>query len=339
MKKIVVTGGSGFIGTNLVNFLLKKNYTVINIDKLSIESVSEKNKKISNLKKYFFKKIDLCNKKKIFKALKKIKPKFIIHLAAETHVDRSIDDPEKFIKNNIMATSILYNTVNKLNFKKIKIIHISTDEVFGNKKKGFSKENDPFQPTSPYSSSKAGSDLIAKSFFYTFNLPIVIINICNNYGPYQFSEKFIPKIIINILNKKKIPVYGDGKNIREWMFVEDCCDAIYQCILRSKPGLSYNIGSNIRLNNIYLIKKIIYIFRKFFNQNLIFNNIINFVKDRPAHDFRYALNSNYFKKNIVWKCKTNLETGLLNTINWYIKNKNFIISCKRKYDGRRQGLI
>ena len=341
MKKFVVTGGSGFIGSNLVKFLLSKNYFVINIDKLSYSANPYNLKSISKNRNYKFFKQDINNRKKIFNILNRYKPEGIFNLAAETHVDRSIDNPENFIKSNILGVYNLLIVLNKYikkNKKKIKLVHISTDEVYGDiKMRKRSDENFSYNPSSPYSASKASADHLIKSFVRTYKLPAVISNCCNNYGPNQFPEKLIPKLIYNIINGKPLPIYGRGKNSREWMHVLDHCNALLKIFYKGHLGESYNVGSNLNLRNIDIAKKLLKIVKnKSFKINK--NVKIKFVKDRPGHDFRYALNSKKIIKKIGWKNKISLPLGLSQTFDWYLKNKVFFKSVSKKLYESRLGL-
>ena len=338
MKKIIVTGGSGFIGSNLVNYLIKKKYFVINIDKLTYSSNTYQKASLSK-KNYKFLKIDINNKLKIKKIIKKYKPECIFNLAAETHVDRSIDSPFQFINSNILGVFNILEAIrenNKKN-KKIKLVHISTDEVYGDVLNYRSNENFPYNPSSPYSASKASADHLIKSYVRTYKLPAVISNCCNNYGPYQFPEKLIPKMISNIFRNKPLPIYAKGQNSREWIHVEDHCDALYKIFKKGKIGESYNVGSNVNLKNIKLVKNILKIFKE--KKYYMGKNVkIKFVKDRPGHDFRYALNSNKIRKQIGWKSSISLTKGLNMTIDWYLKNKKFINSISKKLYVDRLGL-
>ena len=339
MKKIIVTGGSGFIGSNLVNFLLKRKYFVINLDKLTYSS-NKLNDKIRNKKNYKLIKIDINNKNRLIKIFKKYKPKAIFNLAAETHVDRSIDGPKKFIYTNINGTFNLLEALRTLQKKRIKtkLIHVSTDEVYGDIKVGTrSKETYRYEPSSPYSASKASADHLVKSYIRTFKLNAVISNCCNNYGPYQFPEKLIPKIITNIFNNKELPIYAKGKNSREWVYVEDHCMALFKLYLKGKNGESYNIGTGDNLRNIDLVKKIIKIC-KTMKIKIGNKTKIKFVKDRPGHDFRYALDNKKVFKFLQWKPKIKLNEGLINTINWYLNNKKFLKSISKKNYDKRLGL-
>ncbi len=339
MKKIVVTGGNGFIGSNLVNFLTKKKYFVINIDKNKYSNGSYLLKNLS--KKYYkFYKLDI-NNKKIFHVLKKYKPIAIFNLAAETHVDRSIDAPGNFVYSNILGTfNILEQLRNykKTVKKKIKLIHISTDEVYGDLKKGErSSEKSPYLPSSPYSASKASSDHLIKSYVRTYNINAVISNCCNNYGPGQFPEKFIPTLIFNILNNKPLPIYGKGLNSREWIHVEDHCRGLLDILRKGKSGHSYNIGTGFNITNLNLTKLLLKIVR---NKNMKINKQvkIQFVKDRPGHDFRYALNSKKILKELKWKPKRSFESGLNETLSWYIENYSFFNYFSKKTFFKRLGL-
>jgi dTDP-glucose 4,6-dehydratase len=339
MKKIIVTGGSGFIGTNLVNYLIKKRYFVINLDKLTYSS-NKHNSNIRNSKNYKLIKVDIVKKEQIIGIIKKFKPKAIFNLAAETHVDRSIDSPKNFIHSNIIGTFNILESLRYLQKKNInpRLIHISTDEVYGDIKKNLrSKENDRYEPSSPYSASKASADHLVKSYIRTYNLPAVISNCCNNYGPYQFPEKLIPKIITNIFQNKELPIYGNGKNSREWIYVEDHCEALLTLYLKGKNGESYNVGSGVNLDNISLIKNILKIC-KLMKIKIGKNSKIKFVKDRPGHDFRYALDNKKILKNLKWKAKTDFNEGLKETIFWYLSNKNFINKISKKNYDKRLGL-
>ena len=266
MKKIIVTGGQGFIGSILVEFLLDKNYFVINIDKSRYSANPYNIRNFKKDKNYVFFKEDINNKNKIFKILKKFKPVGIFNLAAETHVDRSIDNPQSFLKTNIFGVFNLLETIKlfKKKFKKkIKLVHVSTDEVYGDIKKNTQvNENYNYNPSSPYSASKAGADQLIKSYFRTYGSQVVIANACNNYGPNQLPEKFIPKVIFNILNNKAIPLYGKGSNVREWIYVKDNCEALLKIFLRGKIGKNYNVGTGTRVKNIELIKNILNIAKK-----------------------------------------------------------------------------
>ena len=341
MKKFVVTGGSGFIGSNLTKFLLNKKYFVINIDNLSYSANPYNLKQVIGNKNYRFFKQDINNQTQIFDILKRFKPSGIFNLAAETHVDRSIDDPKKFINNNILGVYNLLEALNKYakkNKKKIKLIHVSTDEVYGDIKIGKrSDENFSYNPSSPYSASKASADHIIKSFVRTYKLPAVISNCCNNYGPNQFPEKLIPKLIYNIINNKPLPIYGKGRNSREWIHVTDHCEALLRIFLKGKIGESYNVGSNQNINNVNLTKKLLLIVK---NKSLRINKKVKiiFVKDRPGHDFRYALNSNKILKKLGWKAKISLNKGLSQTFDWYINNKSFFNSVSKKLYINRIGL-
>jgi dTDP-glucose 4,6-dehydratase len=327
MEKIIITGGLGFIGSNLIN-ILKHKYFIINIDKVSYAS-NFKNIDL-NIKNYKFYKQDINNKIFIKNILEKYNPSIIFNLAAETHVDRSIDGPKSFIESNILGVFNLLESIR--NYKKrIKLIHISTDEVYGNiKKNRKSKEDDSYNPSSPYSASKASGDLLIKSYIRTYKIPAIITNCCNNFGPNQYPEKLIPTIIYNILNGKPIPIYGNGKNIREWIYVKDHCDALFNVAQKGIIGENYNIGSGTILNNIQIAKRIISIFKKMdHNQNII--SKINLVKNRPGHDFRYCLDSSKIKNKLKWKCESNFDQRINETIIWYInkfknnyfKNKDF----------------
>ena len=339
MKKVIVTGGSGFIGSNLVNFLIKKKFFVINLDKLTYSSNTYEND-LRNKKNYKLIKVDIINKTNIIKIIKKYKPKAIFNLAAETHVDRSIDSPTNFIHTNINGTFNLLEALRFLKKKKInpKLIHISTDEVYGDiKKKSRSSEKSKYEPSSPYSASKASADHLVKSYIRTYNLKAVISNCCNNYGPYQFPEKLVPKIILNILNNKELPVYAKGHNSREWIHVDDHCEALFRLYLKGKNGENYNVGSNVNLRNIDLIKKIIKIC-KMIDIKIGKKTKIKFVKDRPGHDFRYALNNKKIFKTLKWRPKINFQLGLKNTIIWYINNKQFLTKLSKKSYEKRLGL-
>jgi dTDP-glucose 4,6-dehydratase len=322
MKTIIITGGLGFIGSNLVNILSKKKFFIINIDKITY--ASNLNNISNNLKNYKFYKQDINNQNFIKKILEKYNPSLIFNLAAETHVDRSIDSPRQFINSNIYGVFNLLEIIKKYK-KKIKLIHVSTDEVYGDiKKNEKSKESDSYNPSSPYAASKASGDLLIKSYVRTYKIPAIITNCCNNYGPNQYPEKLIPTIIYKIINKKPVPIYGNGKNIREWIHVEDHCNALIKVSEKGVLGESYNIGSGIELNNIDITKKIISSFKEI-DFNLANKAKFIFVKDRPGHDLRYSLNSSKIKINLKWSCKYNFDEGIKKTVVWYINkfSKNF----------------
>ena len=341
MKKFVVTGGSGFIGSNLIKFLLNKNYFVINIDKLSYSANPYNLKEIRKNKNYCFFKLDINNKNEILKILNRFKPIGIFNLAAETHVDRSIDDPKNFIKSNILGVYNLLTTLNKYlknNKKEIKLVHVSTDEVYGDIKIGKrSDEKFSYDPSSPYSASKASADHLIKSFVKTYKLPAIISNCCNNYGPNQFPEKLIPKLIYNIIKNKPLPIYGKGKNSREWIHVQDHCEALLKIFHRGRIGESYNVGSNQNIQNIDIAKKLLHILKS--NSIIIGNKVkITFVKDRPGHDFRYALDCQKIHKKLKWRSRINLKKGLADTFRWYLNNMGFFTSVSKKLYDKRLGL-
>tara|TARA_Y100000590_G_scaffold182505_1_gene207996 strand:- start:7726 stop:8757 length:1032 start_codon:yes stop_codon:yes gene_type:complete len=341
MKKVIVTGGSGFIGSNLIQLLLKKKYFVINIDKSSYSANPYNVKDFKKNKKYLFFKLDINQKNKIFKILKKYKPIGIFNLAAETHVDRSIDSAQSFIKTNVFGVHNLLEAIRKLEKKtrsKLKFLQVSTDEVYGDIPKNKKASEDyNYNPSSPYSASKAGADQLVRSYGRTYGIKTLIANPCNNYGPNQFPEKFIPKMVFNILNNKSLPVYGKGKNVREWIYVKDNCEALLKIFLKGKVGKSYNIGTGVRLRNLDIVKKLLDISKK--NKIKLTNkNKIIFVMDRPGHDERYALNSNRIKREIGWKHKTSILNGLSKTINWYSKNLNFFKKISKSNITKRLGI-
>ena len=336
MKKIIVTGGLGFIGSNLIELLLKKKFYVINIDKVTYSSNFYNTREFNKNRNYKFIKCDI-NNKKIKKILSKYKPSAIFNLAAETHVDRSIDNPGDFIKSNINGVyNILecFRSFYKKN-KKSKLIHISTDEVYGDVLKGRSNESYAYKPSSPNAASKASSDHLVYSYIRTYKIPAIITNCSNNYGPKQHPEKLIPKLIYNILKNKPLPIYGKGKNSREWIYVMDHCEALIEIYKKGKIGEFYNIGSNKNLNNIQISKALLMICK---NMIKIKSNVkIKFVKDRPGHDIRYALNSSKIKKELKWKPKTSFNKGLMQTLKWYLNNKNYYKSLSKKDIIKRLG--
>ena len=339
MKKFVVTGGNGFIGSNLVNFLLKRKYFVINIDKNKYSKGSYLLRKTSK-KNYKFYNLDI-NNKKIYKIFIKYKPDAIFNLAAETHVDRSIDSPKDFISSNILGTFNILEQIRaykKKSRKKIRLVHISTDEVYGDLKKNErSLETSSYKPSSPYSASKASADHLIKSYVRTYNIDAVISNCCNNFGPGQFPEKLIPTLIFNILNNNPLPIYGKGLNSREWIYVEDHCKGLLKIYTKGKMGESYNIGTNININNLNLTKILLNVVKR--SQLDIGKKVkIKFVKDRPGHDFRYALNSKKIKKLLGWKPEKLFIDGLEETFNWYYKNYEFFNTFSKKKFFKRLGL-
>ena len=343
--KIFVTGGLGFIGSNFISMQIDKHKNeILNFDKLTYAANVNNLLKYKKNKLYNFVQGDIVDSKKILKILNSYKPDCIINFAAESHVDRSIDGPKEFINTNIIGTYELLNATLKyyeLNYKEnenhFRFIHVSTDEVYGSLgKQGYFKENTPYNPSSPYSASKASSDHLVRAWNLTFNLPTIITNCSNNYGPFQFPEKLIPLMIINCIKHNNLPIYGDGKNIRDWLYVTDHCDALYSVILNGKNGETYNIGGNQEKNNLEIVSTICKILDEKIPSNKIdsYKELITFVEDRPGHDFRYAIDASKIKKHLNWSPHYTFEDGIKKTIDWYIKYKDW---WKNLYISERLG--
>ncbi len=334
MKNVLITGGAGFIGSNFIHYLFKKtsfNGTVVNIDKLTYASNPENLKDIKN-ENYFFYKVDICDYDEVKKIFIKHNIDTVVNFAAESHVDRSIYGPGDFIQTNIIGTFHLLEVAKKLWEKRKDVLfhHISTDEVFGSlEENGYFYEYTKYNPRSPYSASKASSDFLVNAYFHTYNIPITISNCSNNYGPYQFPEKLIPLIIVNIMEEKKLPVYGDGKNIRDWLYVEDHCSGIYCILQNGKRGETYNMGGENEWTNIdmvnYICERAADI--KNINKNY-YKKLIKFVKDRPGHDRRYAINCDKIKNELGWKQSVDFKKGIQSTIEWYMNNTEWIKNIK-----------
>ncbi|MFC6040235.1 dTDP-glucose 4,6-dehydratase [Paenisporosarcina macmurdoensis] len=318
MKKILVTGGAGFIGGNFVHYMVNKypQYIIYNLDLLTYAGDLTKHYEIENKDNYFFVKADISDRETVMSLFVKEKFDYVIHFAAESHVDRSITEPEIFVRTNVLGTQVLLDAAMQINLTKF--IHVSTDEVYGELEFDptlFFTEETPLQPNSPYSASKASSDLLVRAYYETFGLPINITRCSNNYGPYHFPEKLIPLTISRVLNEQKIPVYGDGKNIRDWLHVSDHCAAIDLVMHEGVNGEVYNVGGHNERTNLEVVKTIISSLGKS-------EELIEFVIDRLGHDKRYAINPTKLG-NLGWKPTYTFETGILQTIQWYLDNKEW----------------
>ena len=327
---IIVTGGAGFIGSNFIlRWLEKFDEDILNIDNLSYAADLNNLKDIEHNLNYSFKKLNIQNQDEITTLILESKPRAILNFAAESHVDRSIEGPENFINSNIVGTYSLleaslqyWNSLGEKEKDNFRFFHISTDEVFGslNMSDEKSTEESPYRPNSPYSASKAASDHLVRAWHHTFELPTLISNCTNNYGPHQHQEKLIPLIITNALENKNLPIYGDGKNIRDWLYVEDHCEAIIKILEKGKPGETYNIGGSCEKNNIEVVSEICKILDsiKPKQDGSSYKEQIEFVKDRPGHDFRYSLDTSKIKKDFNWKPKESFSSGLEKTVQWYL---------------------
>ncbi len=352
MKTYLITGGCGFIGSNFIHYLFENELAdqVINLDKMTYAGNKENLNIIENQPNYNFIKGDICSPEIVGDLLQKYNPDVVVHFAAESHVDRSIDGPAEFIQTNVVGTlNLLYESNQWLknsdsNLKNnFRFIHVSTDEVYGSLgNQGKFMESTPYDPSSPYSASKASSDHIARSWFRTYDFPVIITNCSNNYGPYQFPEKLIPLIIINALTGKDLPVYGTGINIRDWLYVRDHCHAIQTVINKGQLGETYNIGGNNEITNIQIVKTICSILDNEIplKKGGNYSEKIVFVRDRPGHDFRYAIDASKIEKKLGWKPKENFETGIQKTISWYLDNQNWWKNIQKKvYKQERLGKV
>ena len=331
--KIFVTGGCGFIGSNFIHRQIDNtNNIILNIDSLTYAGNIENLSNLSSNERYIFKNGNICDTDFVDGIMSNFKPDAVVHFAAESHVDKSIDDPLKFVNTNIVGTanlldiSLKYWRNSRNSDDNFRFLHVSTDEVFGSLgEKGFFNETTPYAPSSPYSASKASSDHLVRSWKNTYDFPILITNCSNNYGPYQFPEKIIPLMIANGIDEKPLPIYGDGSNIRDWLFVGDHCDAIYSVLKNGKIGDTYAIGGNCEIKNIDLVNKICLILDKLYPRanGKSYNELITFVNDRPGHDFRYSIDFSKIKNDLGWTPKETFDSGIFKTIQWYLKNERW----------------
>tara|TARA_Y100001935_G_scaffold70757_1_gene59138 strand:+ start:1595 stop:2611 length:1017 start_codon:yes stop_codon:yes gene_type:complete len=328
---IFVTGGCGFIGSNfIISQISNEKNNILNYDKLTYAGNPDNLNSVVDSGNYQFINGDLTDYKLLRKCIFDFKPDAIVNFAAESHVDRSIDDPILFIKTNVVGTATLLNAATTFfdSYKKedFRFHHISTDEVYGSL--GFDgafNEKSLYRPNSPYSASKASSDHLTRAWSKTYKLPVLISNCSNNYGPFQYPEKLIPLVITNCIDLKPIPIYGDGSNIRDWLYVDDHCSAIYEILLKSKPNQTYNIGANNEISNIEIVKRICSVLDNKIprSDGMSYENLIKFIDDRPGHDFRYAIDSSKLNTEIGWFAKETFNAGLKKTIDWYLDNENW----------------
>lgn len=348
-NNILITGGAGFIGTNLIYYLFGQAEflgKIINVDKLTysgnLNSLNEIEETFGG-SRYFFEQADICDQKSLNRIMQQYKVDCIIHFAAESHVDRSIYGPSAFVQTNIVGTFNLLEAARRLwltdaghssqvsNCSYL-FHHISTDEVFGSLgETGFFFENTPYDPRSPYSASKASSDHLVKAYFHTYGLPVTISNCSNNYGPYQFPEKLIPLMLLNMLEGKPLPMYGDGMNIRDWLYVKDHCSGIWKIVLSGRLGETYNIGGENEWTNVDLINSLCGIAAsKMGKEKKDYAKLITFVQDRLGHDRRYAINCDKIKNELDWKQSVTFEEGLMKTVNWYLSNADWVEQVKSR---------
>ena len=344
--KFIVTGGAGFIGSALTRFLIEEtNHDVLNIDKLTYAGNLHSVQSVSDNKKYEFLKADVCDRKSLVKAFKIFQPNIIIHLAAESHVDRSLEKPMDFIQTNIVGTFNLLEVARKYwdetAPQHFLFHHVSTDEVFGDLgAEGSFSETSPYQPRSPYSASKASSDHLARAWNQTYGLPVVVSNCSNNYGLYQFPEKLIPLMIVTALNKKRLPIYGQGKNIRDWLYVEDHARALYLIATKGKAGQTYNVGGGAERTNLEVVELICKLLQRKVppNNDFRYSDLISFVEDRPGHDYRYSIDPTKIRKELDWCPRESFETGIEKTVDWYLQNRSWCEAVSGKYQQERLGL-
>ncbi len=336
MKTILITGGAGFIGSNFIPYFLKahKDYRVVNLDLLTYAGNLDNLKEVEGNDRYEFIKGNICNRELVEYIFDKFDIRGVIHFAAESHVDNSIEDPEIFVKTNVNGTFTLLDTaykkwmkepfVYKKEYENCRFHHISTDEVYGTLgESGFFTEETPYAPNSPYSASKASSDMMVRSYHHTYGMNTVITNCSNNYGPKQHDEKLIPTIIRNALKGNDIPIYGDGKNIRDWLYVLDHCRGIDLAYHKGRSGETYNIGGKNERENIYIANKICEILDELVPKEKSYKEQIKFVKDRPGHDRRYAIDATKIENKLGWRAEENFESGIVKTVKWYIKKYGY----------------
>ncbi|MDC4353905.1 dTDP-glucose 4,6-dehydratase [Acinetobacter baumannii] len=343
--KVLVTGGAGFIGSAVIRHIINNTQNqVLNIDKLTYAGNLESLTEIDQSDRYEFKQIDICDELALTNAFEQFQPDFVMHLAAESHVDRSIDGPATFIQTNIVGTYVLLDVARKYwnslaPAKKdiFRFHHISTDEVYGDLDgtDNLFTEKTPYAPSSPYSASKASSDHLVRAWQRTYGFPALITNCSNNYGPYHFPEKLIPLIILNALDKKPLPVYGDGSQIRDWLYVEDHARALYTVLTKGKVGETYNIGGHNEKKNIEVVKTICSLLDELqpLDNQKTYESLITFVKDRPGHDLRYAIDATKIKNDLGWSPQETFETCIRKTVLWYLNNLDW---CRRVQDGSYQ---
>ena len=343
---IIVTGGAGFIGSALIRYLINTTeHRVLNIDKLTYAGNLRSLDSISENPRYEFMQADICDAAMMGDTIQGFAPDKIIHLAAESHVDRSVDGPSDFIKTNILGTFTLLQAVlaywQPNRNKSFIFHHVSTDEVYGSLgNEGYFTELTAYSPNSPYSASKASSDHLVRAWHATYGLPVVISNCSNNYGSYQFPEKMIPLMILNTLNNKVLPVYGDGNNIRDWLHVEDHVRALYLIMTQGKPGETYNIGGNSEKTNLEVVNQICATLEKLMpSKDRPYKDLIDFVEDRPGHDYRYAIDSSKLRNELGWRPSETFETGLEKTVLWYLNNNDWCESVGKHYNRERLGVI
>jgi len=366
-QTIIVTGGAGFIGSAVIRYLIKNtNYKVVNVDKLTYAGCLESLKEVGGNPNYFFEKVDICDAKGMRQIFKKYKPTIIMHLAAESHVDRSIDGPGEFIKTNILGTYTLleearlyWNELTPEQKSKFRFHHVSTDEVYGelphpdetaDANKILFTEKTPYAPNSPYSASKASADHLVRAWHRTYGLPTIVTNCSNNYGPYQFPEKLIPLMILNAMEGKPLPVYGKGDQIRDWLYVEDHAEALVLVATKGKIGETYNIGGHNEKKNIEVVHLVCNILEKYYPvkdnpsiQHLSSNiqhytDLITYVKDRPGHDRRYAIDATKIKNELGWQPRETFDSGIEKTVKWYLENKWWWEPLQERYKRERLGV-